>query len=183
MKKEHSKLIDKILGSLDWDSIFEVYKSFKMGIGEGNTVVPGIKRKPFSESLTKNDIKNELKVLLKHVVDGGITEINYGPWIVIWSDGDWVYEEEEREMEEDENEYEEEETDDSIVTSRLEVIYAPQRIALLISSLREEILEDQEDSAMIEIMMQKAIQNEDYELASKFKDILKHQNKETKSDT
>jgi hypothetical protein len=32
MRKEHSKLIDKVISSLDWDSIFEVYKAFKMGI-------------------------------------------------------------------------------------------------------------------------------------------------------
>lgn len=180
MKKEHSKLIDKILSSLDWDSIFEVYKAFKMGVGEGNTIVPGIKRKPFSDRLSKNDIKAELKVLLKHVVDGGINEINYGPWIILWTDGDWEYVDEEN-VEEDE--YEGEETEDSVVSSRLEVIYAPQRIALIVNSFKEELAEEEEDSVMLEMMMQKAIQKEDYELASKFKDILKHQNKEAKSDT
>jgi hypothetical protein len=151
-----------------------------MGVGEGNTIVPGIKRKPFSDRLTKNDIKGELKILLKHVVEGGINEINYGPWIVIWSDGDWEYSDE---LEENEEEYGTEEVDDSVVSSRLEVIYAPQRIALIINSYREEITEEEEDSVMLEVMMQKAIDKEDYELASKFKDILKHQNKEMKSDT
>jgi protein-arginine kinase activator protein McsA len=31
-------------------------------------------------------------------------------------------------------------------------------------------------------MLQKALQSEDYELASKFRDILKYQNKESNSD-
>ena len=70
MRKEHSKLIEKIVKSLDWDSIFEVYRAFKMGVGEGSTVIPGIKRKAFSDSLTREDIKNELKIILKHIVEG-----------------------------------------------------------------------------------------------------------------
>lgn len=183
MRKEHSKLIEKVVASLDWDSIFEVYKAFKMGIGEGSTVIPGIKRKPFSESLTKNDIKGELKVLLKQVIDGDLSDVMYGPWIITWENGDWEYEIEDGE--ENEIESEEQIPDDNIVNSRLEVIYAPQRIALIINSIKQEEgeIEEGEDAIVIESLMQKAIKNEDYELASKFRDILKHQNKDHKLDT
>lgn len=183
MRKEHSKLIDKVIASLDWDSIFEVYKAFKMGIGEGSNVIPGIKRKPFSDSLSKNDIKGELKTILKQVIDGDISDIIYGPWIINWDNGDWDPLEEESDIDpiEQEDEFVEE---SNIVNSRLEVIYAPQRIALIINSLKEEQNEDDpSDIYVIESMMQKAIKNEDYELASKFRDILKYQNKEQSSDT
>ena len=191
MKKEHSKLIEKVVGNLDWDCIFESYRAFKMGVGEGNIVIPGIKRKAFSDSLTKNDIKNELKVLLKHAINGDVTEIYYGPWIISWINGDWSTEE--IEIEFDQNLDEEEEgaeaseesiQEEIIVSSRLEVIYAPQRISLSIGTIREGISGDEEpDTLKIEMMMQKAIQNEDYELASKFRDILKYQNKDQESDT
>lgn len=184
MRKEHSKLIDKIISSLDWDSIFEVYKAFKMGIGEGSNVIPGIKRKPFSDSLTKNDIKGELKTVLKQVIEGDISDIIYGPWIINWDNGDWepIEDEIEDEIEESPDENMEE---SNIVDSRLEVIYAPQRIALIINSLKDDQQNEEEsnDSYVIEGLMQKAIKNEDYELASKFRDILKHQNKEQSSDT
>ena len=61
MKAEHSKLMDKVVQNLDWDSILAVHKVFKMGVGEGNEIIPGLKRKPYSESLSKTDLKNELK--------------------------------------------------------------------------------------------------------------------------
>jgi len=182
MRKEHSKLIDKVISSLDWDSIFEVYKAFKMGIGEGSNVIPGIKRKPFSDSLTKNDIKGELKTILKQVIDGDISDIIYGPWIINWDNGDWEPIEDEVDGDIDDQEAENIE-DDNIVNSRLEVIYAPQRIALIINSLKDEHSEEEvNDSYLIEGLMQKAIKNEDYELASKFRDILKYQDKEQSSD-
>lgn len=190
MKKEHSKLVDKVISNLDWDCIFESYRAFKMGVGEGNIVIPGIKRKPFGESLTKNDIKNELKVLLKHAINGDVTEIYYGPWIISWINGDWSSEEIEIDFgtdpeDDNEAEYTEEiQQDEMIVSSRLEVIYAPQRISLSIGTIREGFSEGEEpDTLKIEMMMQKAIQNEDYELASKFRDILKYQNKDQESDT
>ena len=182
MRKEHSKLIDKVISSLDWDSIFDVYKAFKMGIGEGSNVIPGIKRKPFSDSLTKNDIKGELKTVLKQVIDGDISDIIYGPWIINWDNGDWEPIEDEVDEDTDGQEAENIE-DDNIVNSRLEVIYAPQRIALIINSLKDEHPEEElNDSYLIESLMQKAIKNEDYELASKFRDILKYQDKEQSSD-
>jgi hypothetical protein len=193
MKKEHSKLVEKVIGNLDWDCIFESYRAFKMGVGEGNIVIPGIKRKQFSDSLTKNDIKNELKVLLKHAINGDVTEIYYGPWIISWINGDWSINDLEIEFDTDSDEdagiYETEQDesmvqDEIIVSSRLEVIYAPQRISLSIGTIKEGLAgEEESDLLKIEMMMQKAIQNEDYELASKFRDILKYQNKDQESDT
>ena len=183
MRKEHSKLIDKIVASLDWDSIFEVYKAFKMGVGEGSTVIPGIKRKPFSDSLTKNDIKGELKVLLKQVIEGDVSDIIYGPWIVNWDNGDWIFENEDGEEVNSDGSIPNPD-EDNVVNSRLEVMYAPQRIALIINSLKDETLEEEtDDNYLIESLMQKAIKKEDYELASKFRDILKYQNKDQSLDT
>ena len=176
MRKEYSKLVDKIIKSLDWDSIFDVYKAFKMGVGEDSTVIPGIKRKSFGDSFTRDDIKNELKVFLKHVIEGDMSDIIYGPWIINWTNGDWELEDAEEEEEEVENEF------SDIVNSRLEVIFAPQRIAMVVNSIKEEYLETESDVVKIEIMLKKALQNEDYELASKFRDILKYQNKENDSD-
>jgi len=77
MKNKYSKIIDKVIASLDWDSIFEVNKCFKHGVGEGISAIPGVKRKTFSDGITKNDIKNELKGLLKYVVENDYAELIY----------------------------------------------------------------------------------------------------------
>ena len=52
MRKDFRKLIEKVIQNLDWDTIFEIHKAFKFGIGEGSEVIPGLKRKIFSEDLT-----------------------------------------------------------------------------------------------------------------------------------
>lgn len=88
MKKPNNKLIDKVISSLDWDSIIEVNKCFKIGVGEGTSVIPGIKRKVFTDTLNKNDIKSELKVLLNYAIDNDIAELFYGPWMIFWVNGE-----------------------------------------------------------------------------------------------
>ena len=72
MKKGNNKLIDKVISSLDWDAIYEVNKCFKHGVGDGTSAIPGVKRKPFADGITKNDIKNELKSLLKYVIENDL---------------------------------------------------------------------------------------------------------------
>ena len=164
MKKNHSRLVDKIISGLDWEAIFEVHKAFKLGVGESNPIIPGVKRKPFSENLSKNDIKNELKIILKHVIENDIPEITYGHWIVTWINEDWDFKIEGQE-EEDENDYEIE------VDSRLDVIYSPQRIYM---TSKRSFAENKEESdySKIESMLKKSIESEDYELSSKLKEIL-----------
>ena len=47
MNKENSKLIEKTISSLDWDSISNAGKIFKFGVGEGVTAIPGMKKEKF----------------------------------------------------------------------------------------------------------------------------------------
>ena len=41
MHKDFQKLIDKLVQSLDWDSIYTIHTAFKFGVGEGSEVIPG----------------------------------------------------------------------------------------------------------------------------------------------
>ena len=66
MNKDNSKLIEKTISSLDWDSICSAGKIFKFGVGEGVTAIPGMKKKNHGEEISKNDYKAELKTLLKY---------------------------------------------------------------------------------------------------------------------
>ena len=175
MKAEHSKLMDKVLQSLDWNSILEVYKVFKMGVGGGNEVIPGLKRKPFSEDLDKNDIKNELKTLIKHAIKNHITQLSYGHWIIYWVSDEWELDSEfDDEIDEDEMD-EMEEDFVFVLEPQLEVIYSPQRI-----SIKGEITPSASkpnENVNLEEMLEKSLKNEDYELATKIRDLIKAQNK------
>lgn len=169
MRKDFQKLIDKVMQSLDWDTIYEVNKVFKFGVGGGSEVIPGLKRKPYSETLTKNDVKNELKFLLRFVINNDISKFVYGQWMIFWFNQDWdlIWEQEEGDG------FEEEDPEDFRVDSRLEVFYAPQRISLTIDARPEEILDaESADSIVLAQMLKKALGSENYELAGKLQELL-----------
>jgi hypothetical protein len=174
MKGKNSNLIDKVILSLDWDTIFEVNKCFKVGVGEGISGIPGLKRKPFLAGITKNDIKNELKNLLKHVIENDISEFIYGHWMIFWNNAEWSLEELNKikdEMDDDDDYYDEH----LIIDSTLEVIYSPQRAIAMEPVPITSIGTDDSDETKLEEMLKKALQNEHYELASKIRDVLKIQ--------
>lgn len=180
MKKEHTKLMDKVLQSFDWDSILEINKVLKSGTGSGSEIVPGVKKKPFSDSITKNDYKAELRSLLKHVIENHIPQMSYGNWIIYWVSDDWDVEiNYPQEMDDEEIEGMQEEDVFFIMEPQLEVIYSPQRITLK-GEISDPIPEGKE-YVNLEEMLEKAIDNEDYELATKIRDLIS-QNKERNLD-
>jgi hypothetical protein len=180
MKKEHSKLMDKVLQSLDWDSILEINKVLKLGTGTGNEIIPGVKKKPFGDSLTKNDFKNELKALLKYAIENHVPQLSYGNWIIYWISDDWDvdlhYPEEMDDEEIDELDPEE---FNFVMEPRIEVIFSPQRINLVGEISQPEGAT--KEFVNLEEMLEKAIKNEEYELATKIRDLIS-QNKEKKLD-
>ena len=180
MKKEHSKLMEKVLQNLDWDTILEINKVLKVGTGMGSEIVPGVKKKPFSESITKNDFKAELRALIKYAIENHVPQISYGNWIVYWVSDDWdvdvTYP---QEMDDDNIEDMQVDGTFFVMEPQLEVIYSPQRI-LLKGEISDPITEGKE-YVNLEEMLEKAIQNEDYELATKIRDLIS-QNKERNLD-
>jgi hypothetical protein len=173
MNKENSKLIEKTISNLDWDSICNAGKVFKFGVGEGVTAIPGMKRRSFSEEITKNEYKAELKSLLKYVMENDISELIYGPWVIFWFNSEW-----DLDIIEDE---EEEDIDmDPQIGSSIEVIYSPQRICLVNVTGKSDYKIEESDFDKLENMLKKAIDSENYELASKIRDVIKIHNSEVK---
>lgn len=172
MTKENTKLIEKTISSLDWDSITQVGKVFKFGVGEGVTAIPGMKKRNFSEDISKNEYKAELKSLLKYVIENDISELIYGPWVIFWFNYEWDLNSEEEEMEE-------EDTDPQLGSS-LEVIYSPQRICLVSLAGKSDYKIEDSDFDRLQNMLKKAIDSEQYELASKLRDVIKIHNTEIK---
>jgi hypothetical protein len=175
MRKENNKLIDKVIASLDWDSIYEVNKCFKHGVGDGISAIPGLKRKSFSDGITKLDIKNELKSLLKYVIDNDLNELIYGYWMIFWTNAQWS-EEYLNQLKEQMDDDEGDDMDNIILDSTLEVIYSPQRICAIENSLLKDSKSEESDEIKLEMMLRKALEKEQYELASKIRDVIKLQN-------
>lgn len=173
MDKKYSKIIEKALSSFDWNSIFEVSKCFNMGIGEDSNAIPGVKRKIFSEGITKNDIKNELKNLLKHVIQNDLVELYYGPWIIYWVNSEWSSEKYgniEIEIDDEDNIKTTLEMD-----SALDIIYSPQRVYVVMSDSKDKYIKEDSDIKKLESMLKKALDSENFELATKIRDLIKLQ--------
>lgn len=184
MRKGNNKLIDKVISSLDWDAIYEVNKCFKHGVGDGTSAIPGVKRKPFADGITKNDIKNELKSLLKYVIENDLAEVIYGYWMIFWNNAEWSEESISQLRDQyDEDGEDDEDFDAIILDSTLEVIYSPQRICAIENTQLKDIKREDSDMSNLESMLKKALSREQYELASKIRDVIKLQNSSEQSDT
>lgn len=182
MKKVNNKLVEKVIASLDWDSIYEVSKCFKHGIGEGTSAIPGVRRKSFSDGITKTDLKNELKCLLKYIIENDVAELAHGYWLIVWNNAEWSEEhinDIKKRLEEEASEGEKFNIiwDEFEMESTLEVIYSPQRVCVVENSKKDRIESEDSDKIKLENMLEKALKNEQYELASKLKEVLSFQNK------
>lgn len=182
MRRGNNKLIDKVISSLDWDAIYEVNKCFKHGVGDGTSAIPGVKRKPFADGITKNDIKNELKSLLKYVIENDLAELIYGYWMIFWNNAEWS-EESINQLRDQYDDEDDEDFDAIILDSTLEVIYSPQRICAIENTQLKDIKGEDSDMSNLESMLKKALAREQYELASKIRDVIKLQNSSEQSDT
>ncbi len=173
MHKNFQKLVDKVIQSLDWDSILTIHQCFKSGIGQGSEVIPGLRRKNFDGTLSKNDLKGELKTLIKFVIDNNYQQYLYGHWVISWFNQEWQQEEiteMQNEMGEDDEEIEFEFFSQD---SKLEVIYAPQRICLTTNITSEEVAAStQTENLALQVMLDKALAQENYEIAQKLQEIL-----------
>ena len=173
MKKDDTKIVDKVISSLDWDSIYEVNRCFKHGVGDGVCAIPGIKRKTFSDNITKNDIKNELKCLVKFVMENDVPELIYGYWMIFWTNSEWS----EKYLDNLRNESSDDEAEtigDIEMDSTLEVIYSPQRIYINVNTDKPAVSSTDDD--ILNGMLKKALDNENFELASKLTELIKFQN-------
>jgi protein-arginine kinase activator protein McsA len=64
----------------------------------------------------------------------------------------------------------------------LEVIYSPQRIHVIGNTEKNDLAKDESDVSRLETMLKKAIDTENFELATKIKDLLALQNGEATED-
>ena len=169
--KSSNKLSERIISNLNWDFIIEVNKFFKMGVGEGVSAIPGLKRKSYDSALSKNDLKNELRKVIKYVISNNLMEFSYGPWLIYWKNADWINQDLEFIDDEDDGDEDDYKDVNIVIDSTLEVLYAPQRTFIVDITPRGA----KEAQTELDNIFNKAVEIEDYELAGKLREVINFQ--------
>jgi len=180
--------MDQAISHIGWDSILKIHEAFRLGIGASNIVIPGVKKKDFDSKITVKDLKSELRCIVRYMIENDIPYFHYSNWIVSWTSDLWDFN---MEFGAD---IEDEDIDDDMIGDefdiefrpKLEIIYCPQRITLFgdYSEERPEegVIPQMTDDEKLEIMLKKALDSENYEQASKIRDLIKSRNKKSGRD-
>ena len=102
--------------------------------------------------------------------------------MIFWNNAEWS-EESINQLRDQYDDEDEEDFDAIILDSTLEVIYSPQRICAIENTQLKDLKGEDSDMSNLETMLKKALSREQYELASKIRDVIKLQNSSEQSDT
>lgn len=167
------RLIDGVISSIDWDQIVKLYKVLNKKIGYEQVKIKGIIR---NDKVTSDSIKDELSRVLEYVIDNDLPEMSYGPWLIIWTNGEWeIVETIQANLGEND-----EEIQIPIMESKLQVHFIAQSV-----TMREDVDIPQEffemdDTIILEGRLKSCIEEEDYVLAGKIRDVIEELNKRKK---
>ena len=164
-------LINRVIDTIDWPLIHKFYKLVGRTIGTETTQIPGIKKLEKKVKLNEDHIKDEVLRVINHVVENDISQYMYGPWNVIWVNGEWEMEIPET----DENGKEIENGESTfipIMESMLEVYFSPMVVVSKEMALTEEEIDEKPETVDLQKQLEKALSDENYELASKLRDLI-----------
>lgn len=177
ISEKNKILINRVIDTIDWPLIHKFYKLVGRKIGVETTQIPGIKKLDKKTKLTDDHIKDEVLHIINHVVENDISQFMYGPWNVIWVNGEW-----EMEIPETDEQGNELPGGESvflpILESILEVYFSPMTVISKETVLDEEDLDEKTDSIDLNKQLEKALIDENYELASKIRDLIDIYNKQ-----
>lgn len=167
------RLIDGVISSIDWDQIAKFYKILNKKIGYEQVKIKGIVR---NDKITIDSLKDELSKVLEYVIDNDLGEMSYGPWLIVWNNGEWeIVESIEENLESNH-----EEIQIPIMESRLQVHFIPQSVTMKEDVEIPEDLFVMDDTIILEGRLKTCIDQEDYVLAGKIRDVLDELNKRKK---
>jgi hypothetical protein len=168
-------LINRVLETIDWNLIHKFYKLVGRTIGTESTQIPGIKKLDKKTKLTEDHIKDEVLNVINHVVENDVSQYIYGPWSLIWVNGEW-------EIEVPQTDENGKEIDDGegifvpIMESMLEVHFSPMMVVSKEMVLTEDDVDIKEELEIettdLQRQLDKALNDENYELASKLRDLI-----------
>lgn len=171
ISEKNKVLINRVLDTIDWDLIYKFYKLVGRSVGNETTQIPGIKKLAKGTKLDKTHIREEVNFVVNHIVENDISQFMYGPWNVVWVNGEW-----EMEMPEiDENGNEIQGGNSSfipILESILEVHFSPMVVISKEVVVNEDEAPESQETIGLSKQLEKALEDEDYELASKIRDLI-----------
>lgn len=157
-------LINRTLDTIDWPLIYKFYKLVNRSVGIETTQIPGLKKLPKGTKLKENHIKIEVECLINHLIENDLSQFIYGPWNFIWVNGEW-------EMEiVDEND-ENSSRFVPILESTLEVYFSPM-VVISKETVIDEKVDQKTDSIDLDKRLEKAISEDNFELAAKIRDLI-----------
>jgi hypothetical protein len=173
ISEKNKILINRVIETIDWALIHKFYKLVGRTIGTESAQIPGIKKLDKKTKLTEEHIKDEVLHVINHIVENDLSQYVYGPWNLVWVNGEW--EMEVPQMDENGNEVEDGESMFiPIMESMLEVYFAPMMVVSKETVLTEDDLDEEDKIETTELQKQldKALSDENYELASKLRDLI-----------
>jgi hypothetical protein len=171
ISEKNKILINRVIDTIDWPLIYKFYKLVGRTIGTETTQIPGIKKLDKKTKLNEEHIKEEVLHVINHVVENDISQYMYGPWNVIWVNGEW-----EMEIPETDENGKEIESGEStfipIMESMLEVYFSPMVVVSRETVLDEDEIDEKPETVDLQKQLEKALSDENYELASKLRDLI-----------
>jgi len=167
------RLINGVISSIDWDQIAKFYKILNKKIGYEQVKIKGITR---NDKITTDSLQEELLRVLEYVIDNDLPEMSYGPWLIIWTNGEWeIMESIQAGLEESQ-----EEIQIPIMESKLQVHFIPQTVTMKEDVDLPQDFFEMDDTVILEGRLKTCIEQEDYVLAGKIRDVIEELNKRKK---
>jgi hypothetical protein len=167
------RLINGVISSIDWDQIAKFYKILNKKIGYEQVKIKGITR---NDKITTDSLQDELLRVLEYVIDNDLPEMSYGPWLIIWTNGEWeIMESIQAGLEESQ-----EEIQIPIMESKLQVHFIPQTVTMKEDVDLPQDFFEMDDTVILEGRLKTCIEQEDYVLAGKIRDVIEELNKRKK---
>ena len=177
MNSKNKILVGRVIDSMDWEVVLKIYKIMRRSVGEESAKIPGVRKLKKGEKLSIDSIKEEVLSIVNYAIENDLPELTYGPWSISWVNGEW-----EIDVSDESGDDEVPEEDRIYVPIRdsiLEIFFVP---VMAISQERVERTKitnnSEDDQNDLNIRLENAIKEENYELASKIHDLINCYKKE-----
>lgn len=186
ISKKNQELIEKILNDIDWKLIYKFYKVMNRNVGYESIQIPNMKKVNKKYKLRKEHIREEVRSIINYIVENNIPEFTYGPWNLVWINGEW-----EVEVNDNNNDNNNDILANinksiyvPILESTLKISFTPLvviRKDLVNNLIKDDITTKSDEELQKEL--EKAIKDENYELAAKIRNyIMKNKQQKNKKD-
>lgn len=168
------KIVESVINTIDWEQIVKFYKVLNKKIGSEQVKIKGISKE---DKVTPETAKEELTKVLEYIIENDLPEMTYGPWVIMWINGEWEISQTIDSPNDDEAP---EEIDVPIMESKLQVHFIPQSVTVKEEIDLPEDFFQVDDSIILEGRLKQCIEQEDYILAGKIRDVIEELNKRKK---